>query len=273
MSPKYFAFFILCCFTSQANGQEVFSGVYVEAKDSFLYHDRSSWSSFKYQHQQLDSNQFHLVELEITRGNKGSHFWGIWQLDSIPSVIERVNGWKEMVKMKRKMVKEGYLMEDIETYFDQKGNQYFIGIWKPSKTMHKMWKLDTWEGVLQKSKEMAVLKYYPVDIEPFKDKDGVIKFLALFHKRQHTDRAHIFATNQRKLFNTDSLQRYKSGFRMVDFETFPTAEGIFQIGVYRKKPFRAKLQLELATQNIATEKQKEIESEFYQLVDLEFSKS
>lgn len=228
---------LLCLlFTSNTYSQQAFSGVFHQIKDSVQLVKDLNWEAFQQKNTALKSDGFQLIDIESTEDEGKRSYHGLWRADTTASVIHPVPGWDSLVQMKRKMVKKGYLMTDIEAYPGEDGRFHFLCVWRAEKTWHKVWKLDSWEGVQKKNKEMVDKYLYLRDVEAVEGGTDGTKFLVIYHQgdRERKGWAHTFKTNDLKTFTTDLIRRQKSGYRMIDFETYTLDDKPVYLAVYRK---------------------------------------
>ena len=145
---------VLCLFSFSLFGQTAFSGVFDKVEGEFKYYGRANWELFQQHHEEKDSLGYRLIDVESHKIDGNILYWGIWKKDTIASQVHLVEGWTEMVKMKRKMYKEGYKLDDVEAYLNDIDQIVYLGIWAKVDEKHKIWKLDSWAGLLKKNREM-----------------------------------------------------------------------------------------------------------------------
>ena len=231
--------------------QTAYSGIFHSKSDSSILLKELDWATFKSKDQSLSNKGFKLEDLEfVTEKKEAVKYYALWKKDTSSTLTLQVPGWDSLVQAKRKMVKKGYLMTDIESYLGKDGRNHFICIWEKKKIWHKVWKLDTWEGLEQKNKEMLQQFLYLRDVEAIPSKSGKTKYLAIYHEgdRDRTERAHLFASEDLETFNTDQWQRKSSGYYMIDFESFEIDGKTKYVGVYQKGQH-----VHVLRQNFATE--------------------
>ncbi|GJM33316.1 MAG: hypothetical protein DHS20C18_23170 [Saprospiraceae bacterium] len=231
--------FLTC---NQVFCQEIYSGVFQQTEAKLLYREAINWDVLTGTNDSLASAGYRLIDLESYRSGKERLFTGIWSESNLKSEIESVLGWPEFIKRKRARASDGYLMDEIESYAVSEEEFYYIGVWYKSPTIHKVWKLDSQEGIKQKTEEMAKQEFFLIDVEAINTPGKVIQFLALYHKGEVNEpRSYVFVSNSLKIFNTDLLQRTKSGYRLLDYEKFEEAGESFYLGVYRRGDYETVL--------------------------------
>ena len=139
------------------------------------------------------------------------------------------------------MVDEGYVMEEVEGMAITDTEQQFIGSWRKGDTPHKVWRLDSREGIRKKTKEMAEQEFFLQDLDVFQTPSGGVQYLALYHQGPIDLKAFIVVEKDLKVFNTELLQRTKSGYRIIDYERYTEAEEVFYLAVMRKGDYEAVL--------------------------------
>ena len=266
---KIFHLLGFCLLTINLIGQDAFSGVFQETETELKYLEAANWEALSSQHKEMDSLGYRLIDLEGFANKDNSEFWAIWQKDTLYSEFHRMEEWVEVVKMKRKMVKLGFILDDIEVVTDQFGDIFFVGVWKKGKEIHKIWKLDSWNGLLKKNKEMARDYMVLVDIEPYIDQSGVFRYLAVYHPGGFFETSHVFTSDDQKAFNVDRLQRRKSGYRMMDFELFSSKGKSSYIGVFHRGTQKEALRQNLKKDNFEEHRQQLKANNSIQLVDIE----
>lgn len=217
--------------------QKAYSGIFLSNQDSSILAEKLNWQALSSQDKKLSASGFKLVDLEVVHEkNQEDQFYGLWQRDTTATMSFKVPGWDSLVQAKRKMAKQGYVMTDIEAYAGKDKRNHFYCVWEKKKIWHKVWKLDTWEGLVKKNKEMVQQFLYLRDIEAIQTPNEGTKFLAIFHEgdRERKQRTHVFASADLEAFNTDQWQRKTSGYHMIDFESYQEDDKTFYIGVYQK---------------------------------------
>ena len=220
-------------------------------------------------HREQDSLGFRLIDVEEHKMDGTSLYWGIWEKDTIASEVHRADGWSEMVKLKRKMYKEGYKLDDVEAYLNDIDHIVYLGVWAKIDEKHKIWKLDSWAGLEKKNKEMAKDYMILVDVEPFMDEDGTRKYLAVFHPGGFFETSHVYTSTDLKEFNLERLKRYKSGYRIIDFESYRVDGKEHYISVYHKGDYEESLRHNLNEASFKAHQKNYLETEGLQLIDIE----
>ena len=216
--------------------QNAFSGIFHQKPDSTILLKDVSWETLAAQQEARSKKGFLLKDVETIEDEGKRKYFALWSADTTASKLYQIPGWDSLVQIKRKMAREGYMMTDIEAYPQEDGRNHFLCVWKEQRIWHKVWKLDTWEGVLQKNEEMLKKYMYLRDVEIIKSPSDGWKFLVIYHEgdRDRKERGYIFKSDDLKTFTTDLMRRQKSGFQMIDFETYQESGKKIYVAVYQK---------------------------------------
>lgn len=222
--------------------QSVYSGVFQVTEAELVYGEGLSWEAFGIKNDSLSKKGFRLIDLETHNHNKNRSFWGIWTKSDQGTVIKSEFGWANFVKRKRAMAKDSFLMTEVEAYAVSNDEHYYIGVWSKKDNPHKVWKLDSREGLAKKTEEMARQDFFLIDVEAFPTPNKTLIFLALYHKgKVTTPRNYVYNSSDLTTFKTSVLQREKSGFRMIDFERFEEKGQRWYLGVFEKGDYKTTL--------------------------------
>lgn len=228
-------FILLFLVTLNTRAQPLLSGVFQASEAELTYKGPLSWSAFSISNDSLNKNGYRLYDLETFMVDGTRKFWGSWIKSTHEASLESVQGWANLVKTKRAKAAEGFLLTEILGYSVSNNEDHFIGVWLKTEKLHKVWKLDSREGLIKKTEEMARQDFFIVDVEVFAAPNKTLSFLALYHKGEvTTPRNYVFTSSDLPAFKTSLLQREKSGFRMVDFESFEEKEKTWYLGVFEK---------------------------------------
>jgi hypothetical protein len=266
------ALLFLILMATGLHGQDNFSGIFHATDAEYRYAEGVTFEQLLRQKQEYDTSGFLLKEVETFGQTKNRRFWAAWEKTPGESRIEEISDWDSMVWKKREMAQEGYCMQDIETYFDDKGAQRFLAVWHKSPVPHKMWKLDSREGLEQVTKDMARSNHFPVDVEAFAGADGKTGFLAVYHQRKPAQKSHMFVTGDLKKFNVERVQRRKSGFRMTDFEYIKEQNGDeLYLAVFHKGDYEESLRHHLNGESFSRLRNELAASRNLKLIDIEIA--
>lgn len=220
--------------------QQVFSGVFHQTEAPMVYADKLTEDALEGKVKEWNSQGFRPVDIESKLIDGTRYYWLIGTKSDLKSKLEVITGWGDFVKMKRAMVKDDYVLTDVEAIALNEIDHHYVGIWHQGDTKHKIWKLDSMEGVEKKTEEMGEQNYYPVNIEVFQTPAKTPIYLVTYYNGPVTSQTYIFTTNDTKAFNTDLLQRTKSGYRMIKYEHFELDGIPNYISIYRRGDYASK---------------------------------
>ena len=249
--------------------QQAFSRVFHQVKASQVYFYRISWEELLSQNSKLGEKGFQLIDLEILNEDGRVFFWGIWRETGVTTRIEQARGWDEMVELKRRMAESGFLLMEIESYIDETGAKEFVGAWVQEKLPHKLWKLNSWEELVEKSALQSDQFFQLIDIETSTNELGLTNFLAIYHKLPPSERAHPFLADNPEAFFKDKSLRIKSGYAIFDYETYQVNDRVFLLGLYKKSDQKDNVRHRLNWDSFVN--YEEFLRTSLQLVDLEIS--
>ncbi len=226
--------FLLVCLPLLATGQQAFSGVFHQTEESQIYLYDISWEELCSRNTQLGAEGFELTDVEaVPKGNQ-TRYWAIWKEGQQSTRIERAGGWENMLKLKHRMADEGWILQDVEGFLEEGSRETFLGIWIKGNKDHKVWKLDSWDGLLKQSEVLGRSYYQLTDIEAFRGEYGITNFLAVYQKLSPSERAFPIQTDNPDQFYQDKIRRTKSGYAIVDYETYQQNGITFLLGLYKK---------------------------------------
>lgn len=266
---KFIQSIVLCLFSLSLFAQTSFSGVFNKVEGEFKYFGKANWDLFSQHHQEQDSLGFRLIDVEAHKMDGTTLYWGIWKKDTIESQVHLVEGWTGMVKMKRKMYKEGYKLDDVEAYLNDIDHIIYLGVWSKVDEKHKIWKLDSWAGLLKKNEEMEKDYMILIDVEPFMDDDGTQKFLAVYQPGGFFASSHVYTSDDMKAFNLERMKRRKSGYRIVDFESYKVDGKELYLCIYHQGEYEESFRHNLNEASFRAHQKNYLETEGLQLIDIE----
>ena len=251
--------------------QSTVSGVFQLSEAERLYDGNLDWDAFKTKNDSMNRIGYRLTDLETAKEENSRKYWGIWIKSEEKAILESVQGWRNFIKKKRQMAADSFLMTEVEAYAVSNEEHFYIGVWVKSDIKHKVWKLDSRDGVIQKTEEMERQDFFIKDVEAFILPNKTVVFLALFHKgKVTTPRNYVYIKDDLKVFKTNVLQRSKSGFRIIDYEHFDEKGKLWYLGIFEKGDYKTVL---LTKQDAHTfdGKWEIMEKEGLQLTDREVS--
>lgn len=235
-------FVLVCLFTATSVfAQFTYSGVLHQTEAELSFYEAQSWDSLLITEKRMTAMGYRLMELETAKDGADRYFWSIWVKSDLGHHMERIDGWKSFIEQKRAKVEEGYVMGEVEGIALTDNEQQFYGVWYKGDTQHKVWRLDSQEGIMKKTAEMSQAHFYLVDLDVFETPSNTVQYLALYHYGSAGQRAYVVVEKDLKRFNTEILQRTKSGYRMIDFEKYRENDETYYLAVFRKGDFEAVL--------------------------------
>lgn len=264
--------FLLClslAILSQLKGQYTYAGVFQSDSDStFILHELL-WEGLLKAQKELQKDSFHLRDVELVMDGKKLRFWAIAEAGRTKDTLQDISGWDSLIYQKRLMYKAGFEMQDIEHYVDKQGNDHFVALWYPGREVHKVWKFDTWEGLEKKLAAHSKENLYLMDIEAIQLADKSNAYLAIFHTGGFMDQSYAIRYEDFQQFNSDRLNRRKSGFRIKDFEEFLEGSTTIYLAVYRKGKQVESLRTNMEQEGLKAVEMEMLEAEDIRLMDLE----
>jgi len=261
---------VLFAFTVQA--QFNYSGIFQKTNIAHEYADNVTWSELQQRQMQMDTAGYELTDVELAKDGKANKYWAIWAKTKQHSVLAEVAGWDSLVQKRRDMAKEGLVLTELEGQAGPNNVFLFTGVWTPGKTAHKVWKLDSWAGLVKKNEEMAKDNLYLVDVEAVPFPDGTMPYIALYHYGKQTDQTYLFEASDLTTFNTERARRTKSGYRLLDYEQFEHGEREYYVGIYKKGTFDDSLRASLDEQGFQKLRTERAKSESIWLTDIEITR-
>jgi len=228
----------LCSF---ATAQQIFSGVFHQTEAPMIYADKLTEDALKGKVKEWNNQGYRATDIESKLIDGNRYYWLIGTKSDLRSEIRIVTGWGEFVNLKRSMVKADYVLTDVEAYALNEIDQHYVGIWHQGDTKHKIWKLDSVEGVKKKTDEMGKDNYYPVNVDVFQTPAKTTVYLITYYNGPVTSQTHIFAADDIRTFNIDLLQRTKSGYRLIKYESYDIEETPHFLCIYRRGDYESKL--------------------------------
>lgn len=259
----------LCLLSFNTQAQDDFSGVFQQTTSSFEYAKAIPWQAIQMKNKELQKKGYRLVDIETVYNEQQQNFWGIWEKKKSITQVDKIKSWRALIEKKKAMAQKGFFLTDVESYVTNAGNTYFLGIWEKGAKGHQIVKTSSWKGVNQIAKKFEKQFLYLQDVEVYKDADNTTKFVMLFHKGLPQDKTYVYLSPNRKTFLTQRLQRWKSGFRMLDYERFMDNGKSIMVGVFKKGSGQETLQDNLNNGSFTAFHQQLSGEEGLQLTDIE----
>ncbi len=223
---------VLCI--SPLSAQFVFTGIYQEQKVDNQIVQASSWEDLLQQQQNLTAQGFHLTDIEFAGESEQKTYWSVVTKGDVAQSIHKESNWKSMLERHRSKVSEGWVLSDIEGYGDKSGNVQFVGLWQKGTANQQLWKLNSWLGVKKLTADMGKKNIFLQDIEIIKDSAGKLNFLLVYQADISQQRTHLIVHTDAKAYLTDRLERIKSGYGIIDFESIETEEKSFMVSIFKR---------------------------------------
>ncbi len=248
------------------SAQLAYSGLLAPASAPLEYRFGLDWPALKQTHHQLTADSFQLVDLETAIQEGERRFWGIWAKTGIPSTIMASTDWTEFLQLKWAN-QDSMVLDHVLSFKGIDGATRFLGIWKPGKLGHSIWRVDDPKFMGEIVKDMEEERRYLVDLEPVQYDTGFV-YLALF-QADHPKQAGFMqlASNEEEIQKEARLRR-KSNYFISDLESLKGPRQAGYMAVYRKGTGKQPIPIFHANLNSFNQLLKFHQPE-YQLVDLE----
>lgn len=254
--------------------QEHFSGLFVkDSLPTYHYSDALIIGEFNHLDDSLSKVGYVLSDWNLRAGNELTAR-GIWRPlkkgETAHLAAKDTEHWPAFVKVKRSMVKKGYLMTNIQYYTGMLGEGHYMAKWTKDSTIHKVWKFSSFEHL--KSKVLAMKKdnFVLQEIEVGLDENRSPVFLALFYKKEFLAHfSYCYEAKDLQTFQKEILRRIKSGFYLSDVEVYRVKEETHYVGIFEKGKRQSVFIGNLSEEDFYSEWE-EMEKKGYVLVDLEW---
>lgn len=273
VAVKAIVFLLMLCLLPAFYGtgytQQSFSGIFQRSAASHIYLYDISWDDLQQKNKLLGEDNYVLIDVETLLKEGRVHYWAIWKESKQSSSITQVQGWENLLKQKEKMAAQGMIIQEIENFLDPSGQEVFVVAWGRGSCEQLVVEFDSWEQLELQTKELGSGFFQLTDIETLEKKQGNRTFLALYQKQPPNEKGFPVMTSDSKTFYQNKVQRNKSGYALVDYETFKENENHFFIGLYKKAQTGENCRYQLDWRSFVAH-QKYLGQE-YKLADLEIS--
>ncbi len=218
---------------SLSHAQTSYSGIFQESDADYKYIENQDWETFSITLESLQEEGFRLIDIETSGIGDERRYWGIFTASEQESTYVNVTGWVNFVKEKRAKAKEGFVLIKVQSYPLSESEFQYIGIWRKGDLTHKVWRLDSAEGLAKKTDEMARDHLYLKSVEVVFSTAGIPHYLAIYHYNPLRNRNYVFITDDARNFGVDWLQRVKSKNRIIDYERYELDGETYYLGVYQ----------------------------------------
>jgi hypothetical protein len=252
-----------------SSARQSFSGLFDQSSATHVYLYDISWEELRNRHQKLSLDGFELLDVEAATNNGKTGFWAIWRESGQTSRLERAANWDELLRLRRELAAQGWRLNDVESYRDHQGKTFFLGLWLADKAESRIIKAESWESLIKHTDLLANEYFFLTDVEAMNAGQGELHFLAVFRKAPPTERAFLALYDDQAAFQKNRLQRQKSGYPLIDYETFEQDDKEYYLGLYKKAPKTFELCHRLDWTSMVAYQQ--YLGDDYSLVDLEIS--
>lgn len=232
---RYLLTLLLGCYAIFGLPAQTFiSGIFQQTDQELEYLEDLSWESFLQEKQRLNNKGYRLFDLETSGIGEDRAFWGIFTKSNDRDTVALVLGWEELIKHKRDLAGRNYLLTDITGYALNETESYYLAVWTPDKTPHKVFKLDTKEKLRAHTDAMARQNFFIKSVKVIATPAGIPRFIALYHYHSIPQRNYIYLSDSKEAFNEEWTQREYSGMRLIDFDRFEENGTEYMLGVYQR---------------------------------------
>ncbi|MGB3546091.1 MAG: hypothetical protein WBA17_03905 [Saprospiraceae bacterium] len=225
------AAFLFC--TTALTAQTLVSGIFQQTDAKLEYVEGADWNTFLAKNKEFNNKGFRLTDIETAGLGQERSYWGIYTKSSERDTIAKTLGWSDFVQLKRKMADRNFVLTDVTGYALNETDFIYIGVWQPGETAHKIWKLDSRDGLMQRTDEMFREKFVLQGVKVISTPSGQAQFLAIYHFQPIPQRNVVFITDSEQIFNEDWAQRVNSKVRLIDYDRFQEAGTPYYLGVYQ----------------------------------------
>lgn len=233
-------FLALASFLCSALGAQKFSAIYQPSDAEVRYVTKVGWDNFLSEHKQQRSAGFRLTDIETYReGGEERTFVGLYTESPLRDSVGMSNSWAGFIKLKRKMVNEGYTMIDVAAVTLNEEDANFYGVWvkDPNPSIHKVWLLDSRATIIKKTKEMARKRFKIKRVHVLNVPNGEPSFVVLYHFTPIQRFNFLYFADTMEEFQQEKKERTLSKVQLIDFDRFREGDktqyvAIFQDGEY-----------------------------------------
>jgi hypothetical protein len=220
--------------------QQQFSAIYQPSDSEVRVVTKLGWDTFLADHSSQQAAGFRLTDIETYKeGGAARSYVGIYTKSPLRDSVGMANSWARFIKLKRKMVKEGYTMIDVAAVTLNESDANFFGVWvkEAQPSIHKVWLLDSRETILKKTRDMAKDRFKIKRVHVLDVPNGEPSFVVLYHFSPVDRFNFLFFADTLEAFNKEAAERKKSKVQLIDFDRFREGNttqyvAIFQDGEY-----------------------------------------
>ena len=221
------------------SAQYTFTGVFHSGSNVPELLKADSWEEFKVQEKSFQTKGYVLNDLEVAGTSQQKAYWATFKKSDLTRMIQRVSNWSDLQEKNKQLTSDGWLLVDVEASPFGRNEMEFLGVWEKKKDPttsidQQLWKLTSLRSVLALSKQLDEKRYYAQDIEHVLDNEGNDQYIISFEKGFVDERTHVVVHVNPGSFLKDRLERFKSGYRLIDMESFDAEGKSFYVGVFKK---------------------------------------
>jgi len=233
-------FLVLASFLYFTLSAQKFSAIYQPSDAEVRYVTKIGWDNFLADHDAQRAAGFRLTDIETYRkGGEARTFVGLYTESPLRDSVGMAKSWSGFIKLKRKMVNEGYTMIDVAAVTLNEEDANFYGVWvkDPNPSIHKVWLLDSRKTIIKKTKEMASQRFKIKRVHVLDVPNGEPSFVVLYHFTPIQRFNFLYFANSLEEFYKEKKQRQLSKVELIDFDRFREGDktqyvAIFQDGEY-----------------------------------------
>ena len=217
-----------------------FSAMYQASDAEVQRVTATGFEAFQARHRSQNAAGFRLTDLETARRDDGRRdFIGLYTKSPLEDHLEVAHTWSDFIVLKRAKVKEGYTMIDVTGVVLNESDTDFYGVWvkENNPTIHKVWLLDSYESVLDRTKKMAADRFKIKRIHVLDIPDGEPQFIVLYHFSPINRFNFLYETASYADFEKQLRERRESKVQLIDFDRHRVGNEIHYIAVFQDGDF------------------------------------
>ena len=199
----------------------------------------NSWEELESKVQDLRSEGLEIDDLEVTGKTRQKAYWATFKKSSLTKVVRRTTDWQSLLDEQKSRKEGGWTLTDLEGSPVSDVATEYTAVWEKVKegdhpVTQQIWKLGSLRSAILLSKNLDAKRFYLQDLECVVNKNGKVEYLLLFQQGFIDQRTHLAIQVNPSSFLKDRLERYKSGYRLLDMEAFQAEGRDFIVGIFKK---------------------------------------
>lgn len=270
-----FSFLILFFLSlGQLAAQYQFSGIYQPTEAKMEYKEASGWEALLAVSQEMNAKGFRMIDIESSQiGGDERTYFAIFTESSLQDSVGIALGWRDFVKLKRKMASAEYSMIDVHAFALNESDTKYIGVWVKENTDHKVAKMTSRVGLDRRIQEMGRRRYKLKRVHVLSTPDGEPEYIALFHYSPVQEYNFLHYSEDMEDFMREFNERIESKTRLVDYATFWENGKKYHLGVYQKGDYDYRFLQQADKEHLETEGSKLKEEKGLSLLNMNVYKS